>query len=59
LYKPREIIIDGNGPGIGLLDAMVLPSYDVNTGETFSAYYTFNNEHHLPPQMHDEVEEPV
>ena len=59
LYKPKEVIIDGNGPGIGLLDAMVLPSYDVNTGETFPAYYTFNNEHHLPPELHDEMEEPV
>ena len=32
LYKPREIVIDGNGPGIGLLDAMVLPSVDFKTG---------------------------
>lgn len=59
LYHPREIVIDGNGPGIGLLDAMVLPSYDSRTGETFPAYYAFNNEHHLPPEMHDEVEMPV
>jgi len=28
LYRPREIVIDGNGPGIGLMDAMVLPSFD-------------------------------
>jgi len=33
LYHPKEIVIDGNGPGIGLLDAMALPSSDVNTGE--------------------------
>lgn len=59
LYNPREIVIDGNGPGIGLLDAMVLPSYDSRTGETFPAYYAFNNDHHLPPEMHEEVEEPV
>ena len=58
LFNPREIIIDGNGPGIGLLDAMVLPSYDVHTGEQFPAYYTFNNEHHLPPEMRAEQEEP-
>ena len=32
LYNPREIVIDGNGPGIGLLDAMVLPSIDYKTG---------------------------
>ena len=59
LFKPREIIIDGNGPGIGLLDAMVLPSFDARTGEQFPAYYTFNNEYHLPPELHDEVEAPV
>jgi hypothetical protein len=33
LYHPREMVIDGNGPGIGLLDAMALPSVDANTGE--------------------------
>lgn len=59
LFNPREIIIDGNGPGIGLVDAMVLPSFDARTGEQFPAYFTFNNEHHLPPEMHAEVDEPV
>jgi hypothetical protein len=59
LYKPKEIVIDGNGPGIGLMDAMVLPSFDSHTGETFPAYFTFNNEHHLPPELHTEMDEPV
>jgi len=59
LYKPREIVIDGNGAGIGLLDAMVLPSFDANTGEQFPAYYTFNNEHHLPPEKKTEENEPI
>ena len=58
LYNPREIVIDGNGPGIGLLDAMVLPSFDSHTGEQFPAYFTFNDEHHLPPEMRDEMDEP-
>ena len=58
LYHPKEIVIDGNGPGIGLMDAMVLPSFDAKTGEQFPAYFTFNNENHLPPEMHDEAEEP-
>ena len=58
LYNPREIVIDGNGPGIGLLDAMVLPSYNNTTGEQFPAYFTFNNEYHLPPEMKDEKDEP-
>ena len=59
LYNPKEIVIDGNGPGIGLIDAMVLPSYDSTTGEQFPAYFTFNNEKQLPPEMHDEADEPV
>ena len=58
LFQPREIVIDGNGPGIGLLDAMVLPSYDTKTGEQFPAYYVFNNDHHLPAGMKVEAEEP-
>lgn len=58
LYNPREIVIDGNGPGIGLLDAMVLPSFDAQTGEQFPAYYAFNNAHHLPPEKKAESEEP-
>ena len=58
LYQPREIVIDGNGPGIGLLDAMALPSFDASTGEQFPAYFAFNNEHHLPPEMRTEQEEP-
>ena len=59
LYEPREIVIDGNGPGIGLLDAMVLPSFDQRTGETFPAYFAFNNEHHLPPEMREPSDEPI
>lgn len=58
LYRPREIVIDGNGPGIGLLDAMALPSVDAKTGESFPAYYVFNNDHHLPPEMKNESTEP-
>lgn len=59
IYQPKEIVIDGNGPGIGLMDAMVLPSFDARTGEQFPAYFTFNNEHHLPPEMHMEQTEPI
>ena len=44
--------------GIGLLDAMILPSYDSKTGEQFPAYYVFNNDHHLPANMKAASEEP-
>ena len=58
LFNPREIVIDGNGPGIGLMDAMAVPSFNQKTGEQFPAYFTFNNEHHLPPEMREEELEP-
>ena len=59
LYNPREVVIDGNGPGIGLLDAMVLPSFNAETGEQFPAYYVFNNDHHLPPDKKSCSDEPI
>lgn len=59
LYSPREVVIDGNGPGIGLLDAMALPSFDQKTGEQFPAYYVFNNDHHLPQELKSPRDEPV
>lgn len=59
LYHPREVVIDGNGPGIGLLDAMVLPSFDAKTGKQYPSYYVFNNEYHLPPDKKTPTEEPM
>ena len=59
LYEPKEVVIDGNGPGIGLMDAMAIPSYDQHTGEQFPAYFTFNNENHLPPELKSEQEMPI
>ena len=44
--------------GIGLLDAMAVPSFDATTGESFPAYYVFNNEHHLPPERKAASDEP-
>ena len=44
--------------GIGLLDAMVLPSTDIKTGEQFPAYYVFNNEYHLPSEMINPSQQP-
>ena len=44
--------------GIGLLDAMAVPSIDNKTGESFPPYYAFNNDHHLPPEKTKEGVEP-
>lgn len=49
LFNPKEVVIDGNGIGGGLMDAMAIPSIDQKTGEHFPAYYSFNNDKHLPP----------
>lgn len=37
---------------------MVLPSFDAKTGESFPAYFTFNNEYHLPQELKHEEEAP-
>ena len=59
-YIPRKKLrlLRNTNTGIGLLDAMVLPSFDAKTGEQFPAYYAFNNEYHLPPEMKHESDEP-
>lgn len=59
LYHPKEVVVDGNGMGAGLLDAMVVPSVDITTGEQFPAYYVFNDENHLPPGVKTPKEEPI
>ena len=43
-FNPREVIIDGTGLGRGLLDFMVIETFDHNTGETLPAYASFNDE---------------
>lgn len=40
-FNPMEILIDGNGLGVGLLDYMVKPSYD--DGFVYPAYSSFND----------------
>jgi hypothetical protein len=34
-YKARRLVIDANGIGIGLVDYMVKPQNDIETGEHF------------------------
>lgn len=43
-YNPKEVIIDANGLGVGLMDYMVQESVDGRTGEYYPAYCSFNNE---------------
>ena len=37
-YNARRIVIDGNGLGIGLIDYMVKPSIDPDTGDTLADF---------------------
>lgn len=43
-FDPKEVIIDGTGLGRGLLDFMVIETFDHNTGETLPAYASYNDE---------------
>lgn len=47
LYHPREIIIDGNGIGGGLIDEMVVPSID-KKGVVLPALYVNNDSENYP-----------
>lgn len=59
LYEPREVVIDANGLGAGLMDAMVLPSMNPKTGEQYPAYFAFNREQHLPKERKVPVAAPL
>lgn len=41
-FQPREVVIDGNGLGIGLIDFMIRPNTDPRTGITYPPYGVFN-----------------
>lgn len=47
IYRPREIVIDGNGLGAGLIDALVLPSFGKN-GEEYDPIYVSNDPDNYP-----------
>lgn len=43
-YKAQAIVIDGQGLGIGLMDFMVKPQTDYDTGETYPDFGVINDE---------------
>lgn len=47
IYRPKEIVIDGNGLGAGLIDALVLPSFGKN-GEEYDPIYVSNDPDNYP-----------
>ena len=54
-YRPREVVIDCNGLGIGLADEMIRTQED-EMGNTLPAYGFFNNEDYRKIQPRDAAE---
>lgn len=59
IYKPKEVVVDINGIGGGMMDAIVTPSTNPVTGEVYPPYYAFNDEDYLPPSCRNPREEPM
>lgn len=51
-FKPREVVIDTNGLGLGIADEMIKPQYD-EFGEFYPAYGFFNDEDYYAIQPKD------
>ena len=43
-YKARRLVIDANGLGIGLLDYLIKPQLDPDTGDTYPDFGVYNDE---------------
>lgn len=43
-YKAKRLVIDANGMGIGLLDYLVKPQIDPDTGDTYPDFGVYNDE---------------
>ena len=44
LYSPREVVIDGTGPGLTVIDGMTVPTHDFSTGKVYPGYGIINHE---------------
>lgn len=49
-YHPKEIVIDGNGLGIGLVDQLIMSNTDPNTGMDYAPIGVTNDEEYLKRQ---------
>ena len=54
-FQPKEVVIDGNGLGVGLLDFMARPQVDPQTGEIYPIYGSFNDPDMLKTQPKDAI----
>lgn len=51
-FRPREVVIDGNGLGVGLLDFMIRANIDGKSGIVYPPYGVFNNKDYAKVQPH-------
>ena len=52
-YQPREVVIDGNGLGVGLMDYMIQYSRHDITKQVYPPYGAFNDDDYLDKQPRD------
>lgn len=52
-FAPRQVVLDINGIGVFLADAMIKPTFDAQTGETLPAYGFSNREEYFGLQPRD------
>lgn len=53
VYQPREVVIDGNGLGVGLMDYMIQYSKHDVSGMVYPPYGAINDEDYLNKQPRD------
>lgn len=53
-YKAKRLVIDGNGLGIGLIDYMVKPQVDPNTGDTLPSFGVYNDDEGYYKKYYDQ-----
>lgn len=52
-FKPKEVVIDGNGLGVGLIDFMTRPTLDLLTGKVYPPYGVFNDKEYEKTQPYN------
>ncbi len=52
-FKPREVVIDSNGLGVGLVDFMTRPTIDAINGKIYPPYGVFNDKEYDKTQPLD------
>mgnify|MGYP004658514707 FL=1 len=54
-FDPLEVVIDGNGLGVSMLDFMARPTFDSEEGIMYPSYGSFNEEDMKKTQPRDAI----